>query len=205
MNGPMRVTSISYIKNKAERKEKDFWLNTTEARKKVTNANRKILLAHRASLVPNPIWQPFQCRPISFLFRLQVEQMATTTTTIIINNKKCKITTNKIVWWDENSTELLNRFRYIVIISLHREYTHFPMLMIMWNSLTYNIIFQCFIYHFFLCNTLVLPTQGPKIVAEQSLYTVGDEIVVNCTSDRSNLEIYLNFTINGEPVMNIQV
>ncbi|KAJ6222712.1 hypothetical protein RDWZM_001257 [Blomia tropicalis] len=48
----------------------------------------------------------------------------------------------------------------------------------------------------------VLPTQGPKIVAEQSLYTVGDEIVVNCTSDRSNLEIYLNFTINGEPISN---
>ncbi|KAI2803091.1 hypothetical protein BLOT_007214 [Blomia tropicalis] len=48
----------------------------------------------------------------------------------------------------------------------------------------------------------VLPTQGPKVVAEQSKYTVGDEMVVNCTSDRSNMEIHLNFSINGEPVLN---
>lgn len=50
------------------------------------------------------------------------------------------------------------------------------------------------------CGIVVLPTQGPKVVAEQSKYTVGDEMVVNCTSDRSNMEIHLNFSINGEPV-----
>ena len=48
--------------------------------------------------------------------------------------------------------------------------------------------------------TTVLPTSGPKITTDQNKYTVGDEIQANCTSDRSNLDIILNFTINGEPV-----
>nr|XP_046910388.1 uncharacterized protein LOC124491736 isoform X3 [Dermatophagoides farinae] len=48
----------------------------------------------------------------------------------------------------------------------------------------------------------VLPTSGPKITTDQNKYTVGDEIQANCTSDRSNLDIILNFTINGEPITN---
>nr|XP_027199342.1 uncharacterized protein LOC113793494 isoform X2 [Dermatophagoides pteronyssinus] len=48
----------------------------------------------------------------------------------------------------------------------------------------------------------VLPTSGPKITTDQNEYTVGDEIQANCTSDRSNLDIILNFTINGEPITN---
>lgn len=47
---------------------------------------------------------------------------------------------------------------------------------------------------------VVLPTIGPKITTGRMDYTVGDEIVVNCTSDKSNLDIHLNFTINGESV-----
>lgn len=59
-------------------------------------------------------------------------------------------------------------------------------------------------YVFYTCTT-VLPTSGPKITTDQNEYTVGDEIQANCTSDRSNLDIILNFTINGEPVCIIMV
>ena len=46
----------------------------------------------------------------------------------------------------------------------------------------------------------VLPSEGPKITTDQMEYTVGDEIEANCTSDRTNLDMLLNFTINDEPV-----
>ncbi|KAF7495472.1 hypothetical protein SSS_05190 [Sarcoptes scabiei] len=48
----------------------------------------------------------------------------------------------------------------------------------------------------------VLPSSGPTITTNQNEYAIGDEIVANCTSDRSNLEIILNFTINGQPITN---
>ena len=55
-------------------------------------------------------------------------------------------------------------------------------------------------YVFLFVLKTVLPTQGPKISHDKSDYTAGDGIVVNCTSDKSNLESFLNFTINDQPV-----
>ncbi|KAH9406483.1 hypothetical protein TYRP_013463, partial [Tyrophagus putrescentiae] len=48
----------------------------------------------------------------------------------------------------------------------------------------------------------VLPLHGPWITADKLSHNVSDNVTVNCTSDKSNLEIHLNFTINGEPISN---
>lgn len=45
----------------------------------------------------------------------------------------------------------------------------------------------------------VLPTNGPVLTGLKSTYRLGDDVKVNCTSDRSRPSNKLSWYINGEP------
>ncbi|XP_026733283.1 uncharacterized protein LOC113497776 [Trichoplusia ni] len=48
-------------------------------------------------------------------------------------------------------------------------------------------------------DVVVLPTNGPVLTGLESTYRLGDDVKVNCTSDRSRPSNKLSWYINGEP------